>query len=121
MSAPTPSFLADQGIRLLLFGGKGGVGKTSCATATALQLARDSPGAAFLLVSTDPAHSVMDSLAGAMPPPNLQVTELEAQACLAAFKPGTVPSSTPLPRGGPFSILTTSAAFWTFPFRGWTN
>ncbi|MGA2541795.1 MAG: ArsA family ATPase [Verrucomicrobiota bacterium] len=86
MSAPTPSFLADQGLRLLLFGGKGGVGKTSCATATALQLARDSPEAAFLLVSTDPAHSVMDSLAGAMPPPNLQVTELDAQACLAAFK-----------------------------------
>jgi arsenite-transporting ATPase len=86
MSAPTPSFLAEQGIRLLLFGGKGGVGKTSCATATALQLARDSPGAAFLLVSTDPAHSVMDSLAGSMPPPNLRVTELDAQACLAAFK-----------------------------------
>jgi arsenite-transporting ATPase len=86
MSAPRPSFLADQGIRLLLFGGKGGVGKTSCATATALQLARDSPGAAFLLVSTDPAHSVMDSLAGARPPPNLQVTELDAKACLAAFK-----------------------------------
>jgi arsenite-transporting ATPase len=86
MSAPTPSFLADQGIRLLLFGGKGGVGKTSCATATALQLARDSPATAFLLVSTDPAHSVMDSLAGSMPPPNLQVTELDAPACLAAFK-----------------------------------
>ncbi len=86
MSAPTPSFLADAGLRLLLFGGKGGVGKTSCATATALQLARDSPAAAFLLVSTDPAHSVMDSLAGAMPPPNLQVTELDAQECLAAFK-----------------------------------
>jgi arsenite-transporting ATPase len=86
MSAPTPSFLADQGLRLLLFGGKGGVGKTSCATAAALQLARDSPGTAFLLVSTDPAHSVMDSLAGSMPPPNLQVTELDAQACLAAFK-----------------------------------
>jgi arsenite-transporting ATPase len=86
MSAPAPSFLADQELRLLLFGGKGGVGKTSCATATALQLARDSPGKAFLLVSTDPAHSVMDSLAGSMPPPNLQVTELDAQACLAAFK-----------------------------------
>ncbi len=86
MSAPTPSFLADQGIRLLLFGGKGGVGKTSCATATALQLARDSPDAAFLLVSTDPAHSVRDSLAGSLPPPNLLVTELDAQACLAAFK-----------------------------------
>jgi arsenite-transporting ATPase len=86
MSTQTPSFLADPGLRLLLFGGKGGVGKTTCATATALQLARDSPGAAFLLVSTDPAHSVMDSLAGSMPPPNLQVTELDAQAGLAAFK-----------------------------------
>jgi arsenite-transporting ATPase len=86
MSAPAPSFLADQGLKLLLFGGKGGVGKTSCATAAALQLARDSPGTAFLLASTDPAHSVMDSLAGLMPPPNLQVTELDAQECLAAFK-----------------------------------
>ena len=86
MSGPAPSFLADQGIRLLLFGGKGGVGKTSCATATALQLARDSPGTAFLLASTDPAHSVMDSLAGALPPPNLQVIELDARECLAAFK-----------------------------------
>ena len=86
MSTPTPSFLADPGLRLLLFGGKGGVGKTSCATATALKLARDSPGRAFLLVSTDPAHSVMDSLAGYIPPPNLQITELDAQECLAAFK-----------------------------------
>ncbi len=42
--------------------------------------------ASYLLVSTDPAHSVMDSLAGSMPPPNLQVTELDAQQCLAAFK-----------------------------------
>jgi len=86
MSAPTPSFLADQHLRLLLFGGKGGVGKTSCATAAALQLARVSPEAAFLLVSTDPAHSVMDCLAGSIPPPNLRVIELDAQECLAAFK-----------------------------------
>ena len=86
MSAPAPSFLADQGLRLLLFGGKGGVGKTSCATAAALQLARDSPEAAFLLASTDPAHSVKDCLAGSTPPPNLQVIELDAQECLAAFK-----------------------------------
>ena len=28
----------------------------------------------------------MDSLAGCAPPPNLQVTELDAQECLAAFK-----------------------------------
>jgi arsenite-transporting ATPase len=85
MNTPTPSFLADKGLSLLLFGGKGGVGKTSCAVATALKLAQTAPQSAFLLVSTDPAHSLADSLAGLAPPPNLQVTELDAQECLAAF------------------------------------
>ena len=86
MSAGIPSFFTDPGIRLLLFGGKGGVGKTSCATATALKLAKESPGKAFFLVSTDPAHSVRDSLAGAIPPPNLEVAELDAQASLITFQ-----------------------------------
>jgi len=86
MSPGQPSFLEDHGLRLLLFGGKGGVGKTSCAAATALRLANNSPQAKFLLVSTDPAHSLDDSLAGALPPPNLQINELNAQECLTAFK-----------------------------------
>lgn len=42
----------------ILFGGKGGVGKTTCASATALSLARD--GQKTLVVSTDPAHSISD-------------------------------------------------------------
>lgn len=46
--------------RLLLFGGKGGVGKTTSAAATAIWLA-DS-GYRVLLVSSDPAHSTSDSL-----------------------------------------------------------
>jgi len=46
--------------RLLLFGGKGGVGKTTTAAATALWLA-DS-GWNTLLVSSDPAHSTSDAL-----------------------------------------------------------
>jgi arsenite efflux ATP-binding protein ArsA (TC 3.A.4.1.1) len=41
-----------------LYGGKGGVGKTTCASATALADARH--GKRTLVVSTDPAHSVGD-------------------------------------------------------------
>ncbi|NHJ00562.1 MAG: arsenic-transporting ATPase [Candidatus Heimdallarchaeota archaeon] len=44
----------------LFFGGKGGVGKTTMATATAIYAA--DLGIQTLLVSTDPAHSVSDSL-----------------------------------------------------------
>jgi arsenite-transporting ATPase len=49
--------------RYIFFGGKGGVGKTTAAAATALALldaARD--GERILLFSTDPAHSLSDSL-----------------------------------------------------------
>ena len=46
--------------RLLLFGGKGGVGKTTTSTATAVYLA--DCGLKVLLVSSDPAHSTSDSL-----------------------------------------------------------
>jgi arsenite-transporting ATPase len=45
---------------VLLVAGKGGVGKTTLAAATALAAARD--GGRTLLVSTDPAHSLTDVL-----------------------------------------------------------
>lgn len=83
----TPPFLAPgQSQRLLLFGGKGGVGKTTCSAAAALHLARNSPHLSFLLVSTDPAHSLVNSLAGAPALANLEILELNAQECLAAFR-----------------------------------
>ena len=82
----SPSFLSDACIRLLLFGGKGGVGKTTASTATALHLASLYPEKSLLLVSTDPAHSLADSFAGAAYPDNLQVMELDAQAYLHAFQ-----------------------------------
>ncbi|HHW94472.1 MAG TPA: ArsA family ATPase [Mogibacterium sp.] len=44
--------------KILFFGGKGGVGKTSCSSAFAY--ARASEGHKVLLISTDPAHSVSD-------------------------------------------------------------
>lgn len=86
MSARMPSFFANQGLQLLLFGGKGGVGKTTCATSAALRMAALAPNRSFLLVSTDPAHSVRDSLAGHVPAGNLRVLELDAQQCLMAFR-----------------------------------
>ncbi len=45
---------------VLFFGGKGGVGKTTLASATAVLLAE--AGHRTLLVSTDPAHSTSDAL-----------------------------------------------------------
>jgi arsenite-transporting ATPase len=80
------SFLGDPDLQLLLFGGKGGVGKTTCAAATALRLARDYPQKTFLLVSTDPAHSLNDSLAELPLPANLTAQELDAPALLTAFR-----------------------------------
>ena len=81
-----PDFLLDEGLRLLLFGGKGGVGKTTCASAAALHMAHQHPERSFLLVSTDPAHSLMDSFAGSKPPPNLMLREIDPAESLARFK-----------------------------------
>jgi arsenite-transporting ATPase len=46
-------------MRVLLFTGKGGVGKTTIAAATAVKAAR--AGSRTLVMSTDPAHSLADS------------------------------------------------------------
>lgn len=49
--------------RYRFFGGKGGVGKTTAASATALfLLSKLKPDNSILLFSTDPAHSLSDSL-----------------------------------------------------------
>jgi arsenite-transporting ATPase len=46
-------------VRILLYSGKGGVGKTSVAAATGVQLAEQ--GKKTLVMSVDPAHSLADS------------------------------------------------------------
>ncbi|HEX8852880.1 MAG TPA: TRC40/GET3/ArsA family transport-energizing ATPase, partial [Pyrinomonadaceae bacterium] len=51
------------GRRLLIFGGKGGVGKTTAAASAALALAEADPHGSVLIFSTDPAHSLSDSFA----------------------------------------------------------
>ena len=47
--------------KIVIFGGKGGVGKTTAAAAFALALARANPKEKLLVFSTDPAHSLSDS------------------------------------------------------------
>lgn len=68
--------------QVLFFGGKGGVGKTTCAAATALAASR--MGRKVLLVSTDPAHSTSDIFERAIGPepvalqPSLHAMEIDA-------------------------------------------
>jgi arsenite-transporting ATPase len=47
---------------VVFYGGKGGVGKTTCAAAHALALSTSAPDTKTLVVSTDPAHSLGDAL-----------------------------------------------------------
>ncbi len=68
--------------RTILYTGKGGVGKTSVATATGLACAR--AGLRTIVMSTDPAHSLADSLEtelGGQPTevaPNLHAQQVQA-------------------------------------------
>ena len=79
-------------MKLVLFGGKGGVGKTTCASATAVQFA--AAGNRTLLVSVDPAHSLSDSLEREIGPEvqkieevkNLSALEISAEGLFLKFK-----------------------------------
>jgi arsenite/tail-anchored protein-transporting ATPase len=62
--SPTNTKNHLSSFRYHFFGGKGGVGKTTSAAATALALLNTTEqGESVLLFSTDPAHSLSDSLA----------------------------------------------------------
>jgi arsenite-transporting ATPase len=88
-------FAAKVPAPLVMFGGKGGVGKTTCAAAAAVAAALAEPDRRVLLISTDPAHSLADALGvplGDAPrrlsggPRNLQVRELDATAGFARVR-----------------------------------
>jgi arsenite-transporting ATPase len=64
--SPRPPVPPSEGFplgskRLVIFGGKGGVGKTTAAASFALALAESDSSARVLAFSTDPAHSLSDS------------------------------------------------------------
>lgn len=65
-------------MRIILFTGKGGVGKTTIAAATALKTA--SLGYKTLIISTDPAHSLSDALDTVLGPEPVEIqSDLFAQ------------------------------------------
>jgi arsenite-transporting ATPase len=82
----------DSAPRFLFFTGKGGVGKTSIACATAIQLAEG--GENILLVSTDPASNVgqvfgveIGNRITAIPAvPRLSALEIDPQAAAQAYR-----------------------------------
>ncbi|MEA2750917.1 MAG: arsenite/tail-anchored protein-transporting ATPase, partial [Myxococcales bacterium] len=83
------------GVRLVLVGGKGGVGKTSVACAMAMGIAEAAKKKRVLVLSTDPAHSVGDAMSVSMgdeetavpgAPRNLTFRELDAGKAFEAEK-----------------------------------
>ncbi|MBU4511448.1 ArsA family ATPase, partial [bacterium] len=89
-----PSFLKNEKLRLVIFGGKGGTGKTTSSCATGMYLARMYPEKKFLVASSDPAHSLGDSFdcpvgSSIMPVngvDNLWAIEMDPDILLEKFK-----------------------------------
>jgi arsenite-transporting ATPase len=78
-----------------MFGGKGGVGKTTCAAAAALRTAEERRRPRVLLLSTDPAHSLADVFGEGLSdterplkkgPANLVVREIDARRGFAELR-----------------------------------
>lgn len=85
-STPRPSgdsaALADLLDReLVVFAGKGGVGKTTCAAAASILMAERGP---VLLAGADPAGSLRDVLPD--PPEGLEIRELDAEREMERFR-----------------------------------
>ncbi|MFW9898190.1 MAG: ArsA family ATPase [Candidatus Thorarchaeota archaeon] len=80
-------------LKMIMFGGKGGVGKTTCASSSAIWAAER--GRNTLVISTDPAHSLGDSLGVELQPgiptpiegiSNLTAMEINPKANMSEFQ-----------------------------------
>ncbi len=80
-------------LNIVMFGGKGGVGKTTCASSSAIWAAEHCRNT--LIISTDPAHSLGDSLGVDLPPgepkqipgiDNLTALEINPKANISEFR-----------------------------------
>lgn len=86
-----PDFITE-GRRLVILGGKGGVGKTTVAAAIAWGQAQQHPNAAVRVMSIDPAHSLGDALETQLSneavsmTSNLSAQEVDADVVLEKFR-----------------------------------
>lgn len=92
---PVPPGLSDfiaAGRRLIILGGKGGVGKTTVAAAIAQGMAAQHPESTVRVVSIDPAHSLGDAFETELHhhpvqlTPNLSAQEVDAAVVLEKFR-----------------------------------
>ncbi|MFN3386969.1 MAG: ArsA family ATPase [Candidatus Thermochlorobacter sp.] len=72
--------LSDPELKLIIIGGKGGVGKTTVAASLALALSKSFK---TIVVSTDPAHSLADSFAQEI---GDRITKIDATATCYAYE-----------------------------------
>ncbi len=112
-----------RAMKLHIFGGKGGAGKTTCAAAAALAAAEEGPaGRRVLVVSTDPAHSLGDvfskSAAKRLAPEPARIPTRAASSGRPSWMPvpaspadGGAPPGRPHPRRG--AAPTWTARMWT--------
>ncbi|MGG6269936.1 ArsA family ATPase [Leptolyngbya sp. AN03gr2] len=90
-SIKLPDFILE-GRKLLLIGGKGGVGKTTVAAAIALNLSQLHPDKKIRVISIDPAHSLGDAFGTELRheptnlSPNLSAQEIDARSMLDDFR-----------------------------------
>jgi arsenite/tail-anchored protein-transporting ATPase len=86
-----PDFLAE-GKKLILVGGKGGVGKTTVSAAIAWAMATRHPGQNIRVISIDPAHSLGDAFGCSLGhtatqlATNLTAQEIDAKVVLEQFR-----------------------------------
>ncbi len=88
----TPAFTIPDDTNLLLFGGKGGCGKTTCAATVGLNLSKK--GKKVLIISTDPQKSLSDTFEQKIGNvitkidnfDNLHVLEVDSKQVLDEFK-----------------------------------
>jgi arsenite/tail-anchored protein-transporting ATPase len=99
-----PEIASSAGPLYHFFSGKGGVGKTTLAAATAVHLARS--GMRVLITSTDPAHNLSDVFdrqvghQGADLEPNLRALEVDSSARWAEATVSPVEPAGSAPRRG---------------------